>query len=601
MTGGDSTIPRLDPPHPTPAAPTTGHDESAATAPQLRLAQFLDAEHLLDLQQSLTRMTGLSMTILDEQGHPLASPSSPSDRRPDLSSPASDQNSEFDIKRNDQGHYVAPIIVEGQQLGSITIDRLPHVALMRPPSDPFRQQARQFGLAAGQIETLLDSVDQLLAPGHEAAAQFLYLWTNSITQLCYRGYQLRQRVSELSTLYKVSRLLTAHRDLQQVLDDAARSAAQVMGVKAASIRLLDADRRQLVAKAVFNLSKKYLEKGPVRADQSELYRRNLAGEVVYVENMAEDPRVLYPDDARREGLMSMLGAPMISQGRPIGVIRLYTRRRRTFSSHEADMLQAVAGLLATAIEDASLHAEHVENERVQRQLRMAADVQKRMMPSEPPHVPPFEIAARYVPCFELGGDFYDFVPLDGHLGIVVGDVVGKGVPASLLMASVRASLRAYAQDVYDLAEIISRVNRTMTRDTLDNEFVTLFYGVIDPPKRRLTYCNAGHEPPLLLRDGRIIRLEVGGMTVGVDAPQRYEKAVVDMKPNDLLVIYTDGLTDALSFSGDRFRRSRIIEAMEEAAGGSAQDVLNHVLWQMRRFVGLNRSVDDTTIVTVKVG
>ena len=545
-------------------------------------------------------MTGLSVAILDEQGRPLANESSVSDRPSKPSADAVDQTSESDIRLNDQGHYVAPIIIEGQQLGSIAVEGSPHLDRSKPHYDQFCQQAQRLGLASDQIQVLRASVDQLVAPGREAVAHFVSLWANSITQLCHQGFQLRQRVSELSALYKLSRLLSAHRDLQQVLDAAARSAAQVMRVKAASIRLLDDDRKFLVAKAVYNLSEQYLEKGPIPTDRSELYRRNLAGEVVYVENMARDPRVLYPDDARREGLMSMLGAPMIYQGQPIGVIRLYTRRRREFTAYETDMLQAVAGLMATAIEDARLHAEHLENERVQRQLDMASDVQKRMMPSEPPDLFPFDIAARYLPSFELGGDFYDFVPLDGHLGIAVGDVVGKGVAASLLMASVRAFLRAFAQDVYDLAEIVSQVNRAMTQGTLDNEFVTLFYGVIDPSNRRLTYCNAGHEPPLLLRGGQIIRLEVGGMIVGIDAQQQYERAVVDLKRNDLLVIYTDGLPDAQSFNGERFQRDRIIEAIKEAAEGSAHDVLSHVLWQMRRFVGLNRNVDDTTIVTVKV-
>ena len=150
----------------------------------------------------------------------------------------------------------------------------------------------------------------------------------------------------------------------------------------------------------------------------------------------------------------------------------------------------------------------------------------------------FDIAARYVPSFDLGGDFYDFIDLDGHVGVAVGDVVGKGVAASLLMASVRASLRAYAQDVYDLDEVISRVNHALCRDTLDNEFATLWYGVLDPSRMRLTYCNAGHEPPLLYRDGNVYTLEAGGMIVGVDPTQAYQKGLWDLKPGDcLLLVY----------------------------------------------------------------
>jgi sigma-B regulation protein RsbU (phosphoserine phosphatase) len=223
-----------------------------------------------------------------------------------------------------------------------------------------------------------------------------------------------------------------------------------------------------------------------------------------------------------------------------------------------------------------------------------------MLPADVPVRPPFDIAARYVPSFELGGDFYDFIELEGHVGVAVGDVVGKGVAASLFMASVRASLRAYADDVYDLDEVISRVNVALCRDTLDNEFATLYYGVLDPATNRLTYCNAGHEPPLLMRKGEFIPLDIGGMILGVDELQRYDKSLIDLQPGDLLVMYTDGLIDAFNDRGEKFGRERLRRAMRDAAGKSARDALHHILWEMRRFVGLQRSNDDTTLVVVRV-
>ena len=412
--------------------------------------------------------------------------------------------------------------------------------------------------------------------------------------------QLRQQVEQLNTLYQLSTLLSAHRDLQQVLDAAARSTAQVMKVKAASIRLLDDSGNELIIKAVHNLTKQYLNKGPILRDQSELYRRTLAGEIVYVEDMASDPRVLYPQDAKREGLVSILSAPMIYQDRPIGVIRLYTGRRRTFGESQVNLLRAIAQLLATAIENARLDAVRRRHEVVQSQLKLAADVQRRMLPAAMPQVPPFDVHARYEPSLELGGDFYDFIRLDGNIGVAVGDVVGKGIAASLLMASVRAALRAYAQDIYDLDEVIARVNVTMTRETLDKEFTTLFYGVLDPVSRRLTYCNAGHEPPILLRRGRVRRLEVGGMIIGIDAGQTYKKGLIELEPSDLLLIYTDGLPDAQHFDGGRFGRDRVENAMRDVADAPARDVVNHLLWEMRRYVGLNRAIDDTTIVVIRV-
>lgn len=413
--------------------------------------------------------------------------------------------------------------------------------------------------------------------------------------------QLQQRVEELSVLYEMSMLLSAHRSVQEILDTAARSAGEALNAKAASIRLLSDDRQELIPRAVYNLSGEYLAKGPVRVEDAELSRRALKGEVLYVEDVGADPRNIYADDAAREGLVSSLIAGIVYQGRPIGTIRLYSGQRREFTPWEINLLEAIAQLLAAAIVNARLFVEHEESRAVQRQLQLASAVQRRMIPTRMPELPGVDVAAQYLSTLELGGDFYDFITLDGHIGIALGDVVGKGIAASLLMSHVRASLRAYAQDVYDIDEVIARVNGALTRDTLDNEFATLFYGVLDPETKKLTYCNAGHEPPLLLRAGEIHRLDIGGLIVGVDAQQEYEKAALNLEPGDMLLIYSDGLSEAKNFNNEQFGRARIIEAMHQAAElPTAKAALKHILWQMRCFTGLARNLDDTTTVLLKV-
>ncbi|NJL31451.1 MAG: PP2C family protein-serine/threonine phosphatase [Phycisphaerales bacterium] len=259
----------------------------------------------------------------------------------------------------------------------------------------------------------------------------------------------------------------------------------------------------------------------------------------------------------------------------------------------------MAQLLATAINNTRLEGKRLEQERVAGQLKMAADVQKRMLPQTLPMIANFEVAARYVPSFELGGDFYDFIDFQNSLGIAIADVSGKGVAASLLMAAVRSSLRAYAQDLYDLDMIISRVNQALCRDTQANEFATLLYGVLDPRTRRFTYSNAGHEPALLLRKGQIIRLEAGGMVVGVDPAQKFDKGILDFQKGDMVLFYTDGLMDAMNFERQRFGRDRIISAFKECTDKTAGEALNHVLWEMRRFAGMSPRTDDNTMIVLK--
>lgn len=568
--------------------------------PRLCLTDFMDIETLQEVQDSFTALTRFSTIILDADGQAVTQPTDATRRI------KSDRVLDFlladDIPTDDNsnGAYVAPIVVEGQVLGSITV-AAPKPDAPLPTRSQLEKLATSVGVPADQVGDLIQCAERECGPSKAASLQFLYLLANSIARLCYGDYQLRRRVDELAALYKLSTVLAGHRNLQHVLDTAVQAAAEVMKVKAVSIRLLDDGGRSLIPRATYGLSPQYLHKGPIIAEKSVIFRRSLAGEVVVVEDVTTDTRILYPQYARDEGLVSMLCTGMLYQGRPIGTIQVFTGEPRRFSRFDINLLRAISQLLSTAIQNAKLDGMRRDAERVQRQVRLAADVQKRMLPGDVPHINGFDIAARYVPSAELGGDFYDFINLNGNLGVALGDVVGKGVAASLLMASVRASLRAYAQDLYDIDEIIRRVNVSLSRDTLDNEFATLFYGVIDPANKRLTYCNAGHEAPLLLRNGKFEKLEVGGMIVGIDGQQQYEKAILHLKPGDMLLLYTDGLCDAQNFDKQRFGRQRIQDAMLAAReASSAHDALSHVLWEMRRYTGLNERIDDTTLVMIRV-
>ncbi len=613
---------------PTQAAsdPSLSADDLEVTAQRLTLTDFLDLQTVREMQDSFNSMTRLVTTIRDAAGKEIVLPTEDEDRirrdqllehlvtDDDLASGSEDGEIQFSV----------PIIIEDQVLGSITIDRREddeqsdgHEAGRggddgQGPStlDPARvsQLAAKLGMSSDQIEPLLESVQKLYEPSHSASMRFLYLMANAIARLCYQEYHLQQSVEELSALYKLSQLLAGQGDLQHVLDTAARSAVEVLKAKASSIRLLAHEPEQeLVVKSVYNLSQPYVDKGPILVNANDVNQRLFNGEVVYVEDMSIDDRVIYKEEAKQEGLVSFISVAMKARNRPIGVIRVYSGETRHFSASEIKLLKALADLAATSIENARLSHQEIENQRVKQQLRMGASVQRRMMPAELPKLAQMDVAARYVPSFELGGDFYDFIPLDhdsNNTGIAIGDVVGKGVAASLLMASVRASLRAYAQDIYDLDEIMARVNIALCGDTRDSEFATLFYGVIDPQTLRMTYCNAGHDPPLVLRDGEIIPLDVGGMIVGVDPRQPYDKSVLQLEPKDVVLFYTDGLVDAQNFEGKRFGRDRIVESMREAAtmydDGVASHVLNHVLWKMRNYIGLNRPIDDTTLVVLRV-
>lgn len=582
-------------PKPVPTQHSRLLGDRLPSAPKLSLTQFIDLDTLQEIQDSFTAVTGLTASIHDPQGTQVTTPTDANLRK------ASDQVLEHLIADDvDAGQFSAPIAIEGQVLGSIALD--PDTSVSSSLGhDQLRQAVHAMGVPQPQADEIIRAAEQYCGPNKAAGLQFLYVMANSIARLCYDEYHARQRVQELTALYEMSKALAAERDLQHILDTATHAIADVMQAKAVAIRLTkEDDPHKLEPRAIYNLSQAYLDTGAIDVDDSDMLREAMSGKPVYIQDMATDPRVIFPGDAKEEGLASMFCIGIMYQDKAIGTIHLFSAEPRTFSPFEVRLVTAIAQMLGTAIQNARLDSQRSKSRRVLRQLHLAASVQRRMLPGEMPKLPPYDLAARYVPSFELGGDFYDVIKLDGHLGIAIGDVVGKGVAASLLMASVRASLRAYAQDVYDLDEIISRVNNALCRDTLDNEFATLWYGVFDPSTLRLTYCNAGHDPPMLLRDGKIHTLDTGGMIVGIERDVEYEKGLFDMARGDKLLLYTDGLVDSFNDVGEKFGRRRIVDALKECNDKSASDTINHILWQVRRFTGPRQGVDDTTLVVVNV-
>jgi sigma-B regulation protein RsbU (phosphoserine phosphatase) len=296
----------------------------------------------------------------------------------------------------------------------------------------------------------------------------------------------------------------------------------------------------------------------------------------------------------------MLSVGMRYKGKAIGVLRVYTAQQQTFTHLQIDLMKAVASQAAAAIEHARLVRETMQSQALERQVQMAAQVQHRMIPAKAPAIPGIDLAAVYVPCFELGGDVYDFIELPyNNLGMVIADVSGKGVPASLTMAAVRAALRAQVDNLYYLYEVVSRINLMLCRDSTPGEFVTLFYGVLDSRNRRFTYCNAGHPPALILRDGKIIELNSDNLVLGVDPDEKYVQSLVDLRVGDTLLLYTDGLTDAANFQLERFGKQRIVEAFQQG-GATAEAITENILWSLRRFTGLAKPTDDVTMIVAKI-
>jgi sigma-B regulation protein RsbU (phosphoserine phosphatase) len=234
----------------------------------------------------------------------------------------------------------------------------------------------------------------------------------------------------------------------------------------------------------------------------------------------------------------------------------------------------------------------LEKERQDRELQIAQGIQRSLFPRDRPVVEGLDLAAESRPCHQVGGDYYDFIPLDGgRLALVVADVSGKGTPASILMASVHASLRATAGATAP-ADLLGRLNRFVCASTQDSRYVTLFYGEFDPSTRRFRYVNCGHIPPCLVRaGGEVERLREGGPVIGLLGEAVYDEGEVELGAGDLLAIVTDGVTEALSPGEEEFGDGRVCESLK-GAEGSAAGALRTLVDAVKGWTGPAEGFDD---------
>jgi phosphoserine phosphatase RsbU/P len=568
----------------------------STTHDSFKLTDFMDVATLQEIQDSFASVANVKATILDENGTVLTQ-TNPTREFVERQNAIARAEQDIPEAQKQGREYLAPIIVQGQKLGMI---RMAISSALTIDEAASQRIAEKFSL---DPKTVRQIGRQIAGSGNTraAAVQFVTMIANSIARLCFQEYELRQRFNELTTIYNVTMMLAEPRDLQKLLDRTTRAVCEVMDVKAASIRLVDFEHDELVVKSTYNLSPQYLNKGPVRMRRAEIDQNAWVNGHEYVRSILNDPRVQYPEEAKREGIASLLSIGMRYKGRTIGVLRVYTADERVFEKHEIDLLRAIASQAAAAIDNARLLEERLQGEAIERQVKMAAEVQQRMLPSDSPRIPGVEVAYTYVPCFELAGDFFDFIELpDDNFGVVVADVSGKGVPASLIMASVRAALRAQVDNVYYLYEVVRRLNTMLHRDTKPTEFVTLFYGVLNARTRRFTYCNAGHPPAMLLRNKEVTELPSDNMVLGIDPDQQYRQNFIDLQPGDAILMYTDGLPDAMNFELQPYGKQRVLSAFQSTAGSTAQGMADHLLWDVRRFVGLSSRSDDLTMVLLNV-
>ncbi|MFQ5791414.1 MAG: PP2C family protein-serine/threonine phosphatase, partial [Acidobacteriota bacterium] len=299
---------------------------------------------------------------------------------------------------------------------------------------------------------------------------------------------------------------------------------------------------------------------------------------------------------------SAVSAPIVgSRGRVRGAIVLESDEEGAYGPGSLELLTVYAAGVSGAIERAFLYARVVSDRRLESELVVARRVLAGLLPRETPHLDGFDIAAVIQPCFEVGGDYYDFIPLGkDRWGIAIADVVGKGVPAALLVAAMRASLYSLTAHELALRAVLDRANRFFYESAgLDGKYVTLFYAVMDIQARRLIYVNAGHLPPILLRRvGKVELLEEGGFPLGPFADPRYFEGFARLQTGDLLALYTDGIVEAMDENERHYGHERLVNILRELRSRTAAEICSEVIKDAGRFSHA-RPPDDQTVLIIK--
>lgn len=401
----------------------------------------------------------------------------------------------------------------------------------------------------------------------------------------------------LNLLYRISQTINSSLDLDVVMDTLMDEVIAATRAERGFLMLVE-DITTLTFRTARGMDQRDIDEADFKISRGIVERVAKEAVPLLTSNAQLDERLDKRASVKLYGLRSVLCVPILLKARVLGVIYVDNRLQNgIFSKDDLELLKSIASSAGIAIENARLYQIAVEKGRMERELQMAREVQISLIPTQTPAIKGWEIAACWKPAHEVSGDFYDFFPFpSGGTGIVVADVSDKGMPAALFMALSRSIIRSVAGQHEHLSEDIVKANRLIWQDAAEEMFITMFYSMIKPDSGEIAYVNAGHNPPLVYRadKGRIEVLNRTGMAAGVEKDSQYEQGSVTLVPEDILLIYTDGVTDNHDLGEKGLQEATRQHA--HLSAGALKDALQNVVCN---FPDHNNPVDDVTLLVVK--
>ena len=414
--------------------------------------------------------------------------------------------------------------------------------------------------------------------------------------------RLKRAVEELSVLNEVASAVASTLTLDEVVNLIVQKCVKHLRVEQGAVLLFDNQKPEEGA-ALRTMVRK------VESDYKGIPYRlgdQITGwmlknqQPLVINDLQNDTHFRVPAEAVT--VRSLMCVPLRLKGRMIGVLSVFNKRGgEDLTENDQRLLTIIAAQSAQVIENARLYEEEQSLAKIERELETARTIQTKLLPERPPEVPGYDIAARSEPARSVGGDYYDFLKAgEDWTAICLADVSGKGISASLLMASIQATIRGQSIIEAPVAERVARADKLLYASTESDKYATMFYAELEPDSGKLRYTNAGHNPPVLISaDGQQRLLDVGGPPVGLLPIAQYEESSVELRPGDLLLIYSDGFSEAMDLRLNEYGEERLHGLVADRLSESADSVMAAIIADVQEFVGDAPQTDDMTMIVLK--
>jgi phosphoserine phosphatase RsbU/P len=424
---------------------------------------------------------------------------------------------------------------------------------------------------------------------------------NKSSPLEEENKRLRNAIAELSIINDIATTINSTQPVEQIVDIIVRKCVKHLNVEQGAIMLLNEEDKEKPLHTMIREQQSSLDLLPYRFDAQLTGWMLKNQEPLLVNNLKEDVRFKDLVD-KTTPIESFLSVPLRVKNKMQGILSVFNKRSsEKFSSNDQKLLSIIASQSSQIIENARLLEEERNLRVMQEEMHVAKQTQINLLPKDFPDISGYQIAARTIPAKEVGGDSYDLIHIDDkHFAFCLGDVSGKGMPAAMLMSNLQATLRSHTKSGNLCKDIITNSNNLLYNSTEPSKFATLFYGILNPQSNEIVFCNAGHNNPFLFSaDGNVKELQTGGLILGCLPDSEYEEERVSINRNDLIVIFSDGISEAMNENEEEYGEERLQKLISINLNDSPENVIENILSDVRMFVGKAPQWDDMTLMIIK--